>query len=221
MTLGGLAATGADGAPLAASPPRRRLALLAMIAASGDLGLSRDKLLFYFWPEGSEERSRHALTQTLYALRRDMGGAEIIAGSSELRLAREVISSDVGELNAALDAGQLERAVALYAGPFLDGVFLPGLPDFERWVDEERSRIARRVSTALESLADSAVQKGDPAMAERWSRRLATLDPLNGRYALRLMESLVALGDRAGALRHARVHEALVSQEIGGSPDPA
>ena len=221
MTLGGLAATGADGAPLAASPPRRRLALLAMIAASGDLGLSRDKLLFYFWPEGSEERSRHALTQTLYALRRDMGGAEIIAGSSELRLAREVISSDVGELNAALDAGQLERAVALYAGPFLDGVFLPGLPDFERWVDEERSRIARRVSTALESLADSSVQKGDATMAERWSRRLATLDPLNGRYALRLMESLVALGDRAGALRHARVHEALVSQEIGGSPDPA
>jgi DNA-binding SARP family transcriptional activator len=82
VTLGGLGATGADGAPLATSPPRRRLALLAVIAASGDLGISRDKLLFYFWPEGAEDRSRHALTQTLYALRRDMGGAEIIAGSS-------------------------------------------------------------------------------------------------------------------------------------------
>jgi DNA-binding SARP family transcriptional activator len=137
MTLGGLAATGADGAPLPTSPPRRRLALLALIAASGDLGISRDKLLFYFWPDGAEEKSRHALTQTLYALRRDFGGAEIIAGSSELRLAREVVTSDIDELNAALEAGRLERAAELYAGPFLDGVFLPGLPDFERWVEDE------------------------------------------------------------------------------------
>jgi DNA-binding SARP family transcriptional activator/tetratricopeptide (TPR) repeat protein len=221
MTLGGLAAADAGGAPLATSPPRRRLALLALIAASGDLGISRDKLLFYFWPDGSEERSRHALTQTLYALRRDVGGAEIIAGSTELRLARDVMSSDIGELEDALDAGDYTRAVALYAGPFLDGVFLPGLPDFERWVEEERSSVARRVCAALESLADSATRSCDAAMAERWSRRLATLDPLNGRYAVRLMESLAALGDRAGALRHARVHEALISQEVGGQPDPA
>jgi DNA-binding SARP family transcriptional activator len=221
MTLGGLAATGADGAPLPTSPPRRRLALLALIAASGDLGISRDKLLFYFWPEGAEERSRHALTQTLYALRRDFGGAEIIAGSSELRLARDVITSDIDELNEALEAGRLEHAAELYAGPFLDGVFLPGLPDFERWVEDERARVARRVAAALESLADEAVRRGNPAAAERWSRRLATMDPLNGRYALRLMESLAALGDRAGALRHARVHQALVSDELGGEPDPA
>jgi len=221
MTLGGLAATGPDGAPLATSPPRRRLALLAMIAASGDLGISRDKLLYYFWPEGSEERSRHALTQTLYALRRDVGGLEIIAGSSELRLARELITSDLDELNAALDSGQLARAADLYAGPFLDGVFLPGLPDFERWVEEERTKIARRIAAALESLADDAVRRGDVAAAERWSRRLATMDPLNGRYAVRLMEALAALGDRAGALRHARVHQALVAEELGGEPDPA
>lgn len=221
MTLGGLAATGADGAPLPTSPPRRRLALLALVAASGDLGISRDKLLFYFWPEGVEEKSRHALTQTLYALRRDFGGAEILAGSSELRLARDLITSDIDELNSALDAGQFERAAELYAGPFLDGVFLPGLSDFERWVEDERARIARRVAAALESLADQAMRRGDSAAAERWNRRLATMDPLNGRYALRLMESLAALGDRAGALRHARVHEALVKEELGGEPDPA
>jgi tetratricopeptide (TPR) repeat protein len=192
-----------------------------MIAASGDLGISRDKLLFYFWPEGSEERSRHALTQTLYALRRDVGGLEIIAGSSELRLARELITSDIAELDAALDAGQLERAAELYAGPFLDGVFLAGLPDFERWVEDERAKVARRVGGALESLGDEAVRRGDAVAAERWCRRLATLDPLNGRYALRLMESLAALGDRAGALRHARVHQALVEEQLGGQPDPA
>ena len=221
ITLGGLAATGVDGAPLPSSPPRRRLALLALIAASGDVGISRDKILFYFWPDGAEEKSRHALTQTLYALRRDFGGAEIISGSSELRLARDLITSDIDELHAALDSRQLERGVELYNGPFLDGVFLQGLPDFERWVDEERSRIARRVAGALEGLADRANRDGDPPLAERWSRRLATMDPLNGRYALLLMESLAALGDRAGALRHARVHQAMVQETLGVEADAA
>ncbi|HEY9449081.1 MAG TPA: BTAD domain-containing putative transcriptional regulator [Gemmatimonadaceae bacterium] len=221
MTLGGLAVTDGDRAPLAVSPPRRRLALLATVAASGDLGISRDKLLFFFWPDGSEERARHALTQTLYALRRDLGGAEILAGSTELRLDRDVMVSDVGQLRDALARGDLESAAGLYAGPFLDGVFLPGLPDFERWVEEERSRIARQVSVALESLAESAERGGDAVAAEHWWRRLATLDQLNARYAVRLMRSLAALGDRAGAIRHARVHEALVSQQLGGQPDPA
>ncbi len=185
------------------------------------MGISRDKILFYFWPEGAEEKSRHALTQTLYALRRDFGGAEIIGGSSELRLNRDLITSDIDELNAALEAGQLERAASLYAGPFLDGVFLQGLPDFERWVDGERTELARRSAAALESLADRAALAGDAPAAERWSRRLATMDPLNGRYALRLMESLAALGDRAAALRHARVHQAMVDEALGAEPDAA
>src|SRR5689334_8360992 len=86
-TLGGLALADGDGVPLAAPPPRRRLALLAVVAASGERGVSREKLLAWFWPEGAEERARHALTQTLYALRRDVGGRELVVGTSTLRLA--------------------------------------------------------------------------------------------------------------------------------------
>src|SRR5690606_6295280 len=35
------------------------------------------------------------------------------------------------------------------------------------------------------------------------------------------MEALAAAGDRAGALRHARIHAQLVEQEFGTKPDPA
>jgi serine/threonine protein kinase len=39
--------------------------------------------------------------------------------------------------------------------------------------------------------------------------------------ALELMNALVAARDPAGALRHARIHEALVRAELGGQPDAA
>jgi Tol biopolymer transport system component len=52
-----------------------------------------------------------------------------------------------------------------------------------------------------------------------WWRKTAAQDPLNGRVALRLMQALVAADDRNGALRHARVYEALVQQELDLPPD--
>jgi len=209
----------AAGAALAASPPRRRVALLAVIAASGERGISRDKLLALFWADGDEERARHALTQTLYAVRRDLGGAEVLAGTSTLRLDRAAMTSDVGDLDAALDAGDHAAAVACYAGPFLDGVHLPGLPELERWIEGERTRIGRRVAAALEALVAAAERTGDLAGAERWWRALAALDPLSGRHALGLMRALAARGDRLAAVRHARVHATLVREQLEVEPD--
>jgi TolB-like protein/Tfp pilus assembly protein PilF len=50
---------------------------------------------------------------------------------------------------------------------------------------------------------------------------LSAHDPLASRIALRLMQAYVASGDRAAALRHARVHAALLEQALGVAPDPA
>jgi DNA-binding SARP family transcriptional activator len=51
---------------------RRRLALLALLAANPD-GLSRDRIIGLLWPERKEDRARHALAQLVHAVRRSMG----------------------------------------------------------------------------------------------------------------------------------------------------
>ena len=63
-TFGALEVERGDGAaPLAgAAAQRKTLALLAVLAAAGDRGVSREKLLLYFWPESDGDRARHALT---------------------------------------------------------------------------------------------------------------------------------------------------------------
>jgi serine/threonine-protein kinase len=223
-TFGTLSIEGREGPLTGAATQRRRLALLALLATAGSRGMSRDKVVACLWPESDAERARHALAQLLYALRRDLPDGALVAEGSMLRLSAELISSDVGDFEAALDAGDrasLARAVTLYVGPFLDGFFLGDVPEFERWVDGERARLAKRATTALEQLAAGAAAAGDDGEAIRWWRQLAALEPLSSRVAVSLMQALAAAGDRVGAIRHARVHEALVRQELDAAPDAA
>ena len=217
-TLGALAVT-RDGTlvPGAASQPRR-LALLALLARAADPGVSRDRLIAVLWPDIEEDRARRNLTHALYALRRDLGDEEAIQGAKDLRLDTERISVDVREFTEALAQGRHVHAVSVYGGPFLDGFHLPGVPDFERWADEERQALQQQFAETLETLAR---RSADSHEAAEWWRRLAGSDPLNARFSLGLMEALAKSGDRAGALRHARVHEVLFAEQLELPPDPA
>ena len=217
LTLGGGALVDAAGAAVA--DQRRRIALLVLLASSRERGVSRDKLVAALSPESTTESARHALHQLLYYLRQQIGD-EAFLGTDPLRLDPDVVAFDVAEFEQALEAGDLERAVALYRGPFLDGFHLADSNEFEEWAAGERSRLAARQADALGRLAEVAAERADHAAACAWWRRLAELDPLSGRAALGLARSLVALGDRAGAVREARAHERLVRAEIGGEPAP-
>jgi DNA-binding SARP family transcriptional activator len=200
---------------------RRRLALLAIVAAAGRRGVSRDKLLSILWPDSDPEAARHSLYQALHAIRRSLGSDEVFLGSTTLQLNPALIGCDVAEFEDAVEQGGHEAAARLYRGPFLDGFRLESAAEFEQWQDAERLRHAREYATALESLAAGAAARGDHAAAVRWWRRLAAAEPVSTRAALGLVESLVAAGDRAGALQFAGVHAALVRQHLETEPDPA
>ncbi|MGH7470066.1 MAG: BTAD domain-containing putative transcriptional regulator [Longimicrobiales bacterium] len=218
-TFGGLSIEAESGAGLTPSLGPRRLALLAVVAAAGRHGITRERILGILWPDADEESARHTLSQTLYSIRRDTG-RECIIGSAQLRLA-DSITSDVQQFHEALKADQLARAVSLYHGPFLDGFYLPGAPEFERWVEETRSRLQFQVRKALESLASRAFESGAHASASEWWRRLCEIDPLNTTYALGRIRTLVTLGDTAAALRLAREYESRVQRELEADVDPA
>ena len=220
-TFGGLSVQ-EDGAPCRGAAVRRKtLALLALLAAADKNGVSRDKLIAFLWPENDSEHGRNLLRQACFALRRDLRQPELILGATELRLNPQAVSSDVHAFADALERGDLAGAVALYGGPFLDGFFLKGAGEFERWADAERGQLAKQVCEAVEALATQAVGGGDQRAAAHWWRRLAALDPMSSRAVLGLMTALAALGEVAEALRRARAYEVLVRQELGTAPQPA
>ena len=221
-TLGSVYLAGGDGAPLTgAAAQRRLLALLALLATAGSGGISRDRILGILWSESDIERARGALAQALYHARRTLGEDELIVGRDDLRLNRERIGADVWALEEAITAGDLERAAGLYEGPFLNGFFLSGAPEFERWAAEQRSRFEAQIAGVFDRLASDAQSLGDHGRAVEWRRRRAAIDPLDTSATVRLMASLAAAGDRAGALQHARVHETLLRDQLDMAPDAA
>lgn len=218
--LGGLTLGLEDGLVSGAVTQRRRLALLALLAVARQRGISRDKLMAYLWPESDAARARHALNQQLYAQRKLLAGRELFLGGKTLRLNPAAIRTDVGEFEDSLDGGALEAAVAVYGGPFLDGFFLKDAPEFERWADAQRHRLARRFCAALLDLAKAAAAKGDQTGSAEWWRRAAEVDPLDSQIALDVVQALAAAGNAAGALRHALQHSERLRDELGLAPDP-
>ncbi|MEO7455902.1 MAG: BTAD domain-containing putative transcriptional regulator [Gemmatimonadaceae bacterium] len=221
LTFGGLSLTDDGVAVTGAASQRSRLALLALLAAAGPAGLAREKVLACLWPESADERARHALKQAVYALRRDLGSEHAISGTATLCLDATLITSDLREFEEALARGDDAAAVAVYAGAFLDGVFVRGSSEFDQWAGVERARLERAYLDAIARLARAAEANGDVVSAVQWWRRGAAAEPLSGRVALSLMRTLAESGDVSAAMQHARVHDAMVRAELDSPADDA
>ena len=220
-TFGGLSVSVDDAPVVGAGQQRKTLALLALLAAAGRAGVSRDKLVAYLWPDADTEHARGLLKQACYALRRDLQQPDLLLGTTQLVLNPAIIMSDVQGFEDALERRDDAAAAELYTGPFLDGFYLSAAEVFELWLEAVRGRLRQRAAAALERLATGAASASQHIDAAAWWRRLAGLDPLNSRVALGLMQALAAAGDRAGALQAARVHESLLREELGVAIDPA
>jgi len=181
----------------------KRTALLAYLAAALPRGPQRrDTLLALFWPESDAPHARAALNQALYVLRTALGEQAIVPrGDGAAGLNSEVVWCDVAAFEAALDGGRPNEALALYRGDLLDGFFVIGAPEFERWLERERARLRERAAEGAWALAESRAAAGDSLEAARWARRAADLLPADEAVARRLMIFLQGLGDRAAAIR--------------------
>jgi DNA-binding SARP family transcriptional activator len=216
--FGGLSVT-IDGTPATgAAQQRKTLALLALLAAAGQQGLSRDKLITALWPETDDEHGHRLLRQSCYVLRRDLHAPELFLGSLQLSLNPAAISSDVESFACAVGEHDPIRAVALYTGPFLDGFYLNGGGEFEDWAETRRARLAGQCRDALEELSTEASGRGEHRLAANWWRRLLELDPLSSHAALGLMTALDHAGEGAEALRYGEAYEKLVRSELGIDP---
>jgi DNA-binding SARP family transcriptional activator len=198
---------------------RRPLGLLAVVAMSGRNGASRDRIETYLWPESGSTAARHSLDQTVYAIRQALGSDAILSSGRELRLNADAVRVDVWAFEDAHRSRQWMDAAEWYKGPLLDGVHLADSRELESWVDAERARLSRLYREAVECLAAAAAESGDHAQSVAWCHRLANADPLSGHATKRLMLALVAAGDRAGAVSHARVYQQLVRQQLEMEPD--
>lgn len=218
--LGGLSLEGPEGLLCGRVAQRRQLALLTLLAAAPQGSLRRDKVVAWLWPDSGEDRARHSLSDTLYVIRDALGERSIENRGDELRLDPSVVTCDLWDFCSALEDGDLDRAVDLYAGPFLEGTHLEGSEDLERWVADERAWLEQRAGEAALERAGELRCEGDLSGAERRARAALRIDPTNEAGLRCLLRIRDERGDRAGAIRAYEKFARRLATDLDVEPAP-
>jgi DNA-binding SARP family transcriptional activator len=181
-------------------------------------------LLWPDWPD------RDALSNLRYALS-DLRG---VIGDREAAPPFLVISRDTLRFNAASDywldvaafsdltdredASDLEKAIALYRGSFLEGFSLGDSAPFEEWALFTRERFARQMSSALHRLAATYEQRGEYEGAQSFARQQLEREPWDEAAHQQLMRALSLNGQRSTALAQYETCRRLLAEELGVEP---
>lgn len=181
----------------------KRATLLVYLAVARPRGYhTRDKLIGLFWPELDQDRARAALRQSLYTLRQPLGEDLIRSrGAEEVGLDWERLWCDVIAFEEAVEEEAFEKALELYRGDLLEGVFLSDCPDFERWLDEERNRLREMAAGAAWAMAHRHIGEGRVGEAERTAQRALGLIGTDEGSVREFLVALTAAGEKASAVR--------------------
>jgi DNA-binding SARP family transcriptional activator len=205
-TFGGVDLRGVDSSAaselLAQPRPTALLSYLA-IARPGDF-LRRDLLVSLFWAESDQSHARANLRKLIHVLRRLLTDELIeTRGDEEIRLTPTAFWCDAAEYEVCIARGDHGRAIELYRGPLLPGFIVAGAPGFQSWLDATRRRLSRQSIKSALSLAEDHARHQERTKASDLAQFIGDREPeLEDEHQLRkLLQVLVNIGDRAGALR--------------------
>jgi DNA-binding SARP family transcriptional activator/predicted ATPase len=207
-------------------------ALLAYLAVEADRPHRREVLAGLLWSEWPDREALSNLRYALSSLRRAIGDRDadpefllVTRDSLQLNTASD-FWLDVAAFTDAVQGGrtqspatdQLEQAIAIYRGSFLEGFSVGDSPAFEEWAILTRERLARLMSSSLHRLAERYQHLGAYEHAEHHARRQTELEPWDEQAHQQLMRALALGGQRATALAQYETCRRLLSEELGVEP---
>src|SRR5258708_14396315 len=218
---------------------RKALGLLVYLAVEGCMH-PRAKLAALLWPDSEPHAARTALRNALALLRSLLADADSApAQHTHLLSERELVglnpqaaleldlavvhqastaaqrfATPPSEQQRAALVAQVQQALALVRGPFLDGFWLGEDAPFDVWVKQQRQQWQVRVQLLCERLSSWQEAAGELEQARATLTRWLALDPPQEEAYRRLMRVQLALGDASAALQvyatcRARLAEAL------------
>lgn len=222
--LGEFACQTAEGKPIA-FPTRKVAALLAYLAATPGRQHSRSKLAGLLWDAMPESRARANLRKTLSRLQQALPPPTrecLVLDGQAVGLKARAARVDLETFERWLADGTpetLEGALALYRGPFLEGLDDGGEP-FEAWLLEQRCWLDEAMQQLMHRLLDHYVLSGAIDAGIQLAMRLLDQDPLD-EGVQRTLIRLYLYQDRIGAaLTQYRRCRKRLADELGVAPAP-
>jgi DNA-binding SARP family transcriptional activator len=216
-----------DGEPVRKFRSVKAQALLAYLALESKQPHPRETLANLFWPQSDPSTARQNLRQTLrrlcLALKR--AGSQTVP-TPFLSTTRQAVQFDAGsdhwldvvEFWACLEQGRWERAVELYRGHFLSGLYLADSPDFEQWAVVLREQLCSQAMHALAQLTHHYQALGDYERAQLYARQQLAWEPWREQAHRQLMSALAASGQRSAALVQYKICRHILVEQVGIEP---
>lgn len=221
-------------APLTGLVYNKALALLAYLAVTRRPH-SREALAGLLWGEMPDAAAKANLRKILSALREVAGHALIIERQTvafdtataywldtedfEARLRGPAGISDAARLLSEKEVRQLDAAVALYRGDFLDGFYVRSAPAFEEWVLSERERLRQMALHALFRVVGHYTAIGDYGRGLDYATRLLAMEPWHEEVHQQMMILLALSGQRSAAIGQFETCRRLLADELGAEPN--
>ena len=219
--LGKISLTNDDGAELDALLRQpKRLALLAYLASPAPgTWHRRDLLLALFWPELDTARARTSLRSALYSLRQALGEDVLRArGDEEVSIEPARMTTDLADVWMAIRENRPSDALEGYGGELLPGLFPADSEGFQRWLEDERTRLRNAVTSA--GLSSLVALERDRRLSDALAvaRKILEIQPDDETVVRRIMSLHDALGDRAGGLKVFESYRSRLAGDFGAEP---
>ena len=224
-------------------PLRKAEALLLYLAVEGGMR-SRSKLAALLWPDSEPLIARKALRNALVLLRRLLADPDAsptqhthllsprellgLDPQAPLELDLDVVQlawNEIQRLNTpttqvqrADSIAQVQHALALVRGPFLDGFWLGESAPFDEWVEQQRRQWQVRLPVLFDRLSNWQEEVGEQEQARVTLTHWLALDPLAEEATRRLMRMHLALGDPTAALRVYATCRTRLAEELRVKP---
>jgi WD40 repeat protein/DNA-binding SARP family transcriptional activator len=206
--------------------------LLAYLAVESQRLHRRDSLAALLWPDWTDKEARTNLRYALSNLRSTIGDRE--AEPAYLNITREAIQFntesnqkiDVGDFSQVLSVNgsgnptveQLEKAVDLYQGEFLEGFSISDSPPFQDWMLLKREQLHRQLVDALRLLSATYQGQEEFERALLYARRQVELEPWQEDGHRQVMLLLAESGQIGAALAQYETCRQLLKTDLGTEP---
>ena len=168
---------------------------------------------------GDRQRERHVLLisqNTIQYNQNSDSWLDSAAFMDQVSAARK----NVDGLTEVEHLTSLEQALALYRGPFLEGLYTASIP-YEEWALQKSEQYRKVILDVLRLLVNGYESAGDLIHAELHAKVWLTLEPWDEVAHRHLMRILYAQGQRNAALLQYEACRQIIQNELGIDPEPA
>jgi DNA-binding SARP family transcriptional activator len=207
---------------------RRQVRALLYRLAAGYKPVSRGSLTYFFWEDLPEDTARRNLSRLLVYLARQLPDTNILqVGETSIGLDPAQVWVDTRAFEQHWETWKLQHqckdlqaAVALYRGPFLEGFSLASNPTYDHWTSLEAENWEQHYLKILKTLIDECAVQGDSHQAVDYARQYLQHNDLAEEVHCHLIELYTTLGKRSAALQQYEQCSVTLERELGVQPMP-